>query len=121
MGAGTLKDISLALLIGIIAGTYSSVFLAPPLLVLLRSRDKAVIAQAAAVAKARSRAGQHGGTAATPRVTAISTTSGSVSAVAASSSTTSTGTARTAPTSGAGGRGPRNQPKRSPKRNRGRR
>ncbi|MCW1805809.1 protein translocase subunit SecF [Brachybacterium squillarum] len=33
LGAGTLKDISLALFVGILAGTYSSVFLAPGLLV----------------------------------------------------------------------------------------
>ncbi|MCS6712725.1 protein translocase subunit SecF [Brachybacterium sp. EF45031] len=36
MGAGTLKDISLALFVGILAGTYSSIFLAPGLLVDLR-------------------------------------------------------------------------------------
>jgi preprotein translocase subunit SecF len=39
IGAGTLRDISLALFIGIIAGTYSSVFLAGPLYVDLRSRE----------------------------------------------------------------------------------
>ena len=39
LGAGTLRDISLALFIGIIAGTYSSVFLAGPLYVDLRSRE----------------------------------------------------------------------------------
>lgn len=33
LGAGTLKDISLALFVGILAGTYSSIFLAPGLLV----------------------------------------------------------------------------------------
>ncbi len=42
LGAGTLKDISLALFVGIIAGTYSSIFLAPGLLVDLRRREKAV-------------------------------------------------------------------------------
>jgi preprotein translocase subunit SecF len=39
LGAGTLRDIALALFIGIIAGTYSSVFLAGPLYVDLRSRE----------------------------------------------------------------------------------
>jgi preprotein translocase subunit SecF len=39
IGAGTLRDISLALFIGIIAGTYSSVFLAGPIYVDLRSRE----------------------------------------------------------------------------------
>jgi preprotein translocase subunit SecF len=39
LGAGTLRDISLALFIGIIAGTYSSVFIAGPLYVDLRARE----------------------------------------------------------------------------------
>jgi len=42
LGAGTLRDISLALLIGIIVGTYSTLFLAAPLYAGWRSRDKAV-------------------------------------------------------------------------------
>ena len=39
LGAGTLKDISLALFVGIAAGTYSSIFIATPLLVDLRERE----------------------------------------------------------------------------------
>lgn len=39
LGAGTLRDIALALFIGIIAGTYSSIFIAGPLYVDLRSRE----------------------------------------------------------------------------------
>lgn len=39
LGAGTLRDISLALLIGIIVGTYSTIFLATPLYAQLRSRE----------------------------------------------------------------------------------
>lgn len=39
LGAGTLRDIALALFIGILAGTYSSVFIAGPLYVDLRSRE----------------------------------------------------------------------------------
>ena len=39
LGAGTLKDISLALFVGIAAGTYSSIFIATPLLVHLRERE----------------------------------------------------------------------------------
>jgi preprotein translocase subunit SecF len=50
LGAGTLRDISLALFIGIIAGTYSSVFIAGPLYVDLRAsegkfKDKTVSAK----------------------------------------------------------------------------
>lgn len=39
LGAGTLRDIALALFIGLIAGTYSSVFLAAPLYVHLRENE----------------------------------------------------------------------------------
>jgi preprotein translocase subunit SecF len=39
LGAGTLRDIALALFIGILAGTYSSVFIAGPLYVTLRERE----------------------------------------------------------------------------------
>lgn len=53
LGAGTLRDIALTLFIGMIAGTMSSIFLATPLLVDLRSRETAVREQAARVAKAR--------------------------------------------------------------------
>lgn len=53
LGAGTLRDIALTLFIGMIAGTISSVFLATPILVDMRSREKAVRQQAAKVAQAR--------------------------------------------------------------------
>jgi preprotein translocase subunit SecF len=39
LGAGTLRDISLALLIGIIVGTYSTIFLATPLYAQIRSSE----------------------------------------------------------------------------------
>ncbi|SDS48514.1 protein translocase subunit secF [Paraoerskovia marina] len=39
LGAGTLRDIALALFIGIVAGAYSSIFLATPLEVALRERE----------------------------------------------------------------------------------
>ncbi len=42
LGAGTLRDISLALFIGIIVGTYSTVFIAAPLYVDLRSTEPRV-------------------------------------------------------------------------------
>ncbi|MBE6481833.1 MAG: protein translocase subunit SecF [Actinomyces ruminicola] len=53
LGAGTLRDIALTLFIGMIAGTISSLFLATPILVDLRGREKAVKEQAARVAKER--------------------------------------------------------------------
>ncbi|MFM7356839.1 MAG: protein translocase subunit SecF, partial [Actinomycetota bacterium] len=39
LGAGTLKDLSLALFIGLATGTYSSIFIAPPILASLRERE----------------------------------------------------------------------------------
>ncbi|GAA1871205.1 protein translocase subunit SecF [Myceligenerans crystallogenes] len=42
LGAGTLKDLSLSLFVGIIAGAASSIFLAPPLDVVLRMGDKKI-------------------------------------------------------------------------------
>ncbi len=39
LGAGTLKDLALALFVGIAAGTYSSIFIATPLLAQLMERD----------------------------------------------------------------------------------
>ncbi|TFC78330.1 protein translocase subunit SecF [Cryobacterium cheniae] len=42
LGAGTLRDISLALLIGILAGAYSTIFIASPLYAQIRSAEPAV-------------------------------------------------------------------------------
>ena len=53
LGAGTLRDIALTLFIGMIAGTLSSVFLATPLLVDLRRRERAVVEHTAKVTAAR--------------------------------------------------------------------
>jgi preprotein translocase subunit SecF len=44
LGAGTLKDLSLALFIGLIVGTYSSIFIAPPFLAAWREKEPAMIA-----------------------------------------------------------------------------
>jgi preprotein translocase subunit SecF len=50
LGAGTLKDLSLALFIGLATGTYSSIFVATPLLATLREREPAMKALAKRVA-----------------------------------------------------------------------
>jgi preprotein translocase subunit SecF len=84
LGAGTLKDLSLALFIGLAVGTYSSIFIAPPFLASLREKEPAMQALAKRVA-AR----------------------GGAEPVAAS--TTSAGRPAIRPSVG---RGPRNQPKR---------
>jgi preprotein translocase subunit SecF len=53
LGAGTLKDISLALFIGMLVGTYSSIFIATPILVHLRQGEPELADQAARVHKKR--------------------------------------------------------------------
>ena len=50
LGAGTLKDLALALFIGLIVGTYSSIFIAPPILATLREKEPAMQALAKRVA-----------------------------------------------------------------------
>jgi len=86
LGAGTLKDISLALFIGMLVGAYSSVFIAPAVLAQLREKEPAMIALAKRV-QARGSA----------VVNASSTTSSAVQVATATV---------------ADRRGPRNQPKR---------
>jgi preprotein translocase subunit SecF len=56
LGAGTLRDISLALFVGIAAGTYSSIFVATPLLVDLRRREPEIAAHTAKILKRRAEA-----------------------------------------------------------------
>ena len=88
LGAGTLKDLSLALFIGLAIGTYSSIFIAPQVLSGLREREPAMIALAKRVG-ARTNA----------------------SSVAAGTAAVVTSTASVVTET----RGPRNQPKRKGK------
>jgi preprotein translocase subunit SecF len=53
VGAGTLEDLSLALLVGIATGTYSSIFIATPLLADLREREPEMKALRGRVLKRR--------------------------------------------------------------------
>ncbi|GAA2723820.1 protein translocase subunit SecF [Cellulomonas aerilata] len=53
LGAGTLRDIALALFVGMIVGTFSSVFLATPLEVTLRGREARIAGHTARVLEAR--------------------------------------------------------------------
>ena len=54
LGSGALKDLALALFIGMAAGTYSSIFIATPLVAQLKSREKQIsISDARAKARAR--------------------------------------------------------------------
>jgi preprotein translocase subunit SecF len=65
LGVGTLKDLALVQLVGIIVGTYSSIFFATPLLVTLRERTELVRTHTRRVVKRRGpgpRAGADGNT-----------------------------------------------------------
>ena len=57
LGAGTLRDIALALFIGMIAGTYSSIFIAAPLYVHLRENEAEHKKQGRRVTKAKPTSG----------------------------------------------------------------
>ncbi len=61
LGAGTLRDIALALFIGIIIGTFSSIFIATPFEVSLREREPAIKEHTAKVLAARAAAVADGG------------------------------------------------------------
>jgi preprotein translocase subunit SecF len=63
LGAGTLKDLALALFIGMLAGTYSSIFIATPVLCQLKERQPEMQAVAKRVA-ARGRSVEAGAVAA---------------------------------------------------------
>lgn len=91
LGAGTLKDLALALFVGMIAGTYSSIFVATPVLAQLKEQEPAMQAVAKRVA-------QRGGESTEAPVGTAASTVASGPHVAAT--------------------GPRVQPRRQPKRKR---
>jgi len=74
LGSGPLKDLALALFIGVIVGAYSSLFLAPPLAVQLKEREPAIKAHTARVlvkrAEAEAKAEANAGVVAKPVVPA---------------------------------------------------
>jgi preprotein translocase subunit SecF len=125
VGAGTLEDLSLALFVGIATGTYSSIFIATPLLADLREREPEMKALRTRVLKRR--AAQSGQAA-----SVAATAAGAPGAAASGDGATSeTGAARgsaapsvtvTATRGGPPARsGPRNQPKRGKKKPSGKR
>ncbi len=69
LGAGTLKDLSLALFIGLAVGTYSSIFIAPPFLASLREKEPAMQALAKRVASRGNSAPVEAGTSQSARPT----------------------------------------------------
>jgi preprotein translocase subunit SecF len=61
LGQGPLKDLALALFVGMISGAYSSIFIATPMLAQLKERDPEMKKLAARVATRRAREGQKSG------------------------------------------------------------
>ncbi len=57
LGSGPLKDLALALFVGMAAGAYSSIFIATPLASQLKMREPAMVAQAKRVANRRRQRG----------------------------------------------------------------
>jgi len=80
LGAGVLKDLSLALFVGIAVGTYSSIFIATPLLAAMKEREPQMKALARRVA-ARQTGSRAPAATATP---AVATAGAPVAAAAAS-------------------------------------
>jgi len=117
LGAGTLKDLALALFVGIAVGTYSSIFIATPVLADLKEREPAMKALRSRVMARRASRGDDSPTAASrqPAVAAGSEATdpdGAVETAAVVSSGTSGSSGpsgNTAPPVA----GQRNQPKRS--------
>jgi preprotein translocase subunit SecF len=116
LGAGTLKDLSLALFVGIAVGTYSSVFIATPLLADLREREPEMKALKSRVLKRRAAQASHsaqveraasGDTGGDDAATAEGAAARATSAKTVTVTASRPGTPR-AP-------GPRNQPKRGKK------
>ncbi len=107
LGAGTLKDLALALFIGLIAGTYSSVFVATPLLCQLKERQPQIKALHSRVMARRSTGNRGAGVA----------TVGAGGAAAGAAAGVATATARKERPHRQ--TGPRNQPKRTPRSKRG--
>ena len=111
VGAGTLEDLSLALFVGIAAGTYSSIFIATPLLADLQERRPEMKALRSRVLKRRAAQGN---------VAATSTAGVKAGAVAVEGggevkpARAATATV-TVERPGSRPAGPRNQPKRNPK------
>jgi preprotein translocase subunit SecF len=98
LGAGTLKDLALALFVGIAVGTYSSLFIATPVLAQLKEREPAMQALAKRV-NARRSGGREG-----VKVSGEAGEGGDGAAAQTGAASTTSAT-----------RGPRNQPRRKPK------
>ncbi|WP_347060431.1 protein translocase subunit SecF [Blastococcus sp. HT6-30] len=82
LGVGTLKDLALVLFVGLAAGTYSSIFLATPIVADLKEREPAQEALRRRVLARRSSAARTGGAPAGPVASARRRRPGGATAVA---------------------------------------
>jgi preprotein translocase subunit SecF len=82
LGVGTLKDLALVLFVGLAAGTYSSIFLATPIVADLKEREPAQVALRRRVLARRSAAGRKAAAAPGPVASARRARGGSSVAVA---------------------------------------
>lgn len=112
IGPGTLLDLAAALFIGIAVGTYSSIFVATPLLVHLREGEDDIQALDKAAAKRATRRREHEAQGDSPTGEDVDATTVGGGATSTSSAP-GQGTARQVHPYAQ--RGPRNQPKRPPK------
>jgi preprotein translocase subunit SecF len=81
LGAGSLKDLALALFIGLATGSYSSIFIATPLLVLFKEREPQYIALSKRVAARTGSSARPATAVASAGGSAISAGSGTATAV----------------------------------------
>jgi len=121
LGAGTLRDISLALFVGIAAGTYSSIFIATPLLVDLRRREPDIMAHTQRILKRRAEAAAKSGSDASTPVYGSDESEDDVEAVGAGVGTGSARRSGGAAKAGSGAGGQRRQPRRNKSRPSGQR
>ena len=107
LGAGTLKDLALALFIGLIAGTYSSLFIATPFLCQLKERQPEMKALQQRVMARRAMGNRTKSAAGSDADAAMA-----VAGVSAADATAGTSARKERPHRDTG---PRNQPKRTPR------
>ncbi|MBV9350255.1 MAG: protein translocase subunit SecF [Mycobacterium sp.] len=123
LGVGTLKDLALVQLVGIIVGTYSSIFFATPLLVTLRERTELVRTHTRRVLRRRNPGSAKGSAKGSEKVSEPAETAGDKPAEETAAATPSSKTAPSKPTPGARPARPTGSRHRRPtgKRNTGRR
>ena len=115
LGSGPLKDLALALFVGMAAGAYSSIFIATPLLAQLKMREPAMQAQAKRVAARRSAAEREVTKAAAPQAPAAP----APAAPRAAGATVATAATRTASRPASTAAAKRTQPQRQARSKRG--